>query len=81
MEHEAYFQAVSLSPSPVVGVCPTLYPPAPTPPHNEHSKQVIGMAYVPPQIWRDIYDADYGFMRGTIFSELDKPWFGGKCHE
>ena len=36
----------------------------------------IAMAYVPWQKWRDIYDEDTAFMRGTIFKELDLP-FGG----
>jgi|GEM_PF-4930225 len=42
--------------------------------------QVIGMAYVPVQEWRQIYKCDCGFFRGTIFAELDKPWHsaGGK---
>lgn len=46
------------------------------------SKQVIGMAYVPNQKWRDIYKIAKGFYRGTIFAELDKPWLvGGSYHE
>jgi hypothetical protein len=48
---------------------------------NEARDFVLGMAYVPPQEWRDIYDVDYAFTRGTIFAELDKPWFGGDCDE
>lgn len=38
----------------------------------------IGMAYVPMQVWRDIYEQDKGMMRGTIFSELDMPFKGAK---
>lgn len=38
----------------------------------------IGMAYVPMQVWRDIYEKDKGMMRGTIFSELDMPFKGAK---
>lgn len=34
----------------------------------------LAMAYVPWQAWRDIYDAEKGFHRGTIFQELDKPF-------
>ena len=37
----------------------------------------IGMAYVPRQQWRDIYDNGKALMRGTIFAELDKPFKGG----
>jgi hypothetical protein len=38
----------------------------------------LGMVYPPRQIWRDLYDADVGLERGTIFRELDKPWYGDK---
>ena len=30
----------------------------------------LAMAYVPWQMWRDIYDAEKGFCCGTIFQEL-----------
>ena len=36
----------------------------------------LAMAYVPWQTWRDIYDAEKGFHRGTIFQELDLPFLG-----
>ena len=36
----------------------------------------LAMAYVPWQMWRDIYEAENGFCRGTIFQELDKPFLG-----
>lgn len=36
----------------------------------------IGMAYVPMQQWRQLYDPTVGFHRGTIFMELDKPFLG-----
>lgn len=36
----------------------------------------LAMAYVPWQTWRDIYDAEKGFHRGTIFEELDLPFMG-----
>lgn len=41
----------------------------------------IAMAYVPWQQWRDLYEAEKGFQRGTIFEELDKPFkgIGGCC--
>lgn len=41
----------------------------------------IAMAYVPWQRWRDLYDSNKGFHRGTIFRELDKPFCGkgGVC--
>lgn len=40
-------------------------------------KMPIGMAYVPRQEWREIYEKDKGIMRGTIFAELDKPFLKG----
>ena len=36
----------------------------------------IAMAYVPWQNWCDLYEAEKGFQCGTIFKELDKPFFG-----
>lgn len=41
----------------------------------------IGMAYVPFQQWTEVYDADKGFSRGTMFPELDMPFMGGGCAE
>ncbi|MBQ8606526.1 MAG: spore coat associated protein CotJA [Clostridia bacterium] len=38
----------------------------------------IGMAYVPWQSFRDLYEKDKAIMRGTIFAELDKPFKGAK---
>ena len=34
----------------------------------------LAMAYVPYQQWRDLYDPNEGFKRGTIFKELDFPF-------
>ena len=48
--------------------CPTFNP------------MVLAMAYVPWQEWRNLYSAEKGFCRGTIFEELDKPFLGkGGC--
>jgi hypothetical protein len=33
-----------------------------------------GKAYVPDQIMCQIYKGDFGFIRGTIFPELDMPY-------
>lgn len=41
-----------------------------------HEKRVLAMAYVPWQIWGDLYDADKGFHCGTIFQELNLPFLG-----
>lgn len=41
----------------------------------------IGMAYVPWQNWKHIYESEKGFKRGTIFEELDLPFTGkGGCN-
>lgn len=36
----------------------------------------LAMAYVPWQTWCNIYEAEKGFHRGTIFQELDMPFLG-----
>lgn len=36
----------------------------------------LAMAYVPMQKWRNVYESEVGFHRGTIFAELDKPFIG-----
>ncbi len=38
------------------------------------SEHPLAMAYSPLHVWRQVYDADYGFGRGTIFAELDLPF-------
>ncbi len=40
---------------------------------------VVAMAYVPFQNNITMYNVSEGFLNGTIFPELDKPFFGGKC--
>ncbi len=37
------------------------------------------MAYVPWQKWCEVYPLNTGLQRGTIFPELDKPFFKGRC--
>jgi len=40
----------------------------------------LAMAYVPWQKWQNIYDAEKGFCNGTIFQDLDLPFYGvGGC--
>lgn len=36
----------------------------------------LGMAFVPEQVWQNIYENDVGFARGTIFADLDFPFIG-----
>ena len=47
-------------------------------PVNINGDMPIGMAYVPWQTWQGIYDKDKALVRGTVFSELDKPFKGAK---
>lgn len=37
----------------------------------------LAMAYVRSQPFENIYSAEDGFSRGTIFADLDKPYEGG----
>ncbi|MBQ9115631.1 MAG: spore coat associated protein CotJA [Clostridia bacterium] len=39
----------------------------------------LAMVYGISQRWRGINAGESGFCRGTIFDELDKPFFGDKC--
>lgn len=39
----------------------------------------LAMVYSVNQCWKDINDGSEGFERGTIFSELNKPFMGDKC--
>ena len=36
----------------------------------------LAMAYVPIQEFRDLYDPDYALQVGTLFKELDLPFYG-----
>ena len=38
----------------------------------------LAMVCSPVQSFCDVYDEEKGFRRGTIFSQLDKPFLGGK---
>ncbi len=40
------------------------------------------MVFIPVQYLECVYEPEYGFRRGTIFPELDKPWLvegGCRC--
>ena len=39
----------------------------------------LAMAYVPMQQWRNLYDLENGFERGTLFKELDFPFYPTAC--
>lgn len=48
--------------------------------YDELSDMPLAMAYIPWQAWGNLYEAEKGFHRGTIFEELDKPFRGiGGC--
>ena len=40
----------------------------------------LAMLYSPYQEWQNIYCLEKGFAAGTIFKELDKTFYGPKCH-
>ena len=41
----------------------------------------LAMVYSPYQAFGSLYDTDEALWRGTLFTELDKPWYpgGAKC--
>lgn len=39
----------------------------------------VGMAYVPYQQWKNIYEPDVALERATIFKDLDKPFLGERA--
>lgn len=41
----------------------------------------LGMVYSPYQEWQNLYPAEKGFVVGTIFEELNKPFCGYKCNK
>ncbi len=41
----------------------------------------VTMAYVPFQLDRTTYNPYEALKNGTLFITLNKPFFGGKCHE
>lgn len=42
----------------------------------DYNNMPIGMAYVPWQHFKSVYDVDKALAYGTIFPELNKPFFG-----
>lgn len=46
-------------------------------PPIEQGNQFLAMAYVHSQPWAQIYSAEEGLHRGTIFQQLDLPFEGG----
>ena len=46
--------------------------------YNAVSGDILTMAFVNMQPIESVYETDDGFSRGTIFPNIDKPFFGGK---
>ena len=47
--------------------------------HDPLAGLPLAMAYVPWQHWCSTYEPAEGHRRGTIFPELDLPFYGGAC--
>ena len=48
---------------------------------SPHSARPLAMVYSPEQEWRDLYESEMGHERGTIFKELEFPFFGGEARD
>ena len=42
--------------------------------------KTIGMAYVPWQEWKELYEVCEGFSTGTIFRQLNLEFLGRRCN-
>lgn len=47
--------------------------------YNAEFDYTLAFVYPPKQEWQNLYCEEEGFSAGTIFRELDKPFFGPKC--
>ena len=45
---------------------------------NNNANGILTMAFVNMQPLDTVYETDDGFCRGTIFPNIDKPFYGGK---
>lgn len=52
---------------------------SPCAPHTDDAALALAMVYSPYQSWQNIYCEQDALMRGTIFEELDKPFYGPAC--
>lgn len=48
-------------------------------PDTDLGRMPIGMGYVPWQTWGQTYPMEQGFVRGTLFPDLDLPFLMGRC--
>ena len=39
----------------------------------------LAMVYAPMQRFEQLYEPDEAFCHGTLFRQLDKPFWGGRC--
>ena len=46
-----------------------------------HGPRPLAMVYSPVQEWRELYDNEAGLARGTVFKELDFPFWGGDARD
>lgn len=49
--------------------------------YNAVSGNILTMAFVNMQPIESVYETENGFCRGTLFPNIDKPFFGGRKHE
>lgn len=54
-------------------------PNKPEPRQEKEEDMTLAMAYVKWQKWQNLYKPDEGFCKGTIFEELDLPFYGRRC--
>ena len=49
--------------------------------YNAVNGDILTMAFVNMQPIESVYETEDGFCHGTIFPNIDKPFFGGKKYE
>ena len=49
--------------------------------YNPQECNVLTMAFVNMQPIETVYETEQGFCKGTIFPNIDKPFYGGKKYE
>lgn len=49
--------------------------------YNAVNSNILTMAFVNMQPCDSVYETEDGFKRGTIFPNIDKPFYGGKKYE
>lgn len=48
---------------------------------EKRPRRHLAMVYSPEQMFGDLYDTDEAFVHGTIFRDLDFPFYPTKCKE